>query len=55
MRGCHSKVQATCDQLRELAVKAEDVISVENQGWMARLAEDPPEQRTATADNSPAK
>lgn len=25
-----------------LAVRAEDVISVENQGWMAKLAEDPP-------------
>jgi hypothetical protein len=30
--------------LRRLAVKAERVISVENQGWMAKLVEDPPEQ-----------
>lgn len=43
------------NRLRELAVKAEDVISVENQGWMAQLAEDPPEQKTAIADGSPAK
>jgi SMODS and SLOG-associating 2TM effector domain 1/Protein of unknown function (DUF4231) len=32
------------DQLSRLARKAEDVISVENQGWMAKLAEDPPDQ-----------
>lgn len=29
--------------LAALAVRAEEVISVENQGWMARLAEDPPD------------
>jgi hypothetical protein len=32
---------ADLDRLRDLVVKAEDVISVENQGWMAKLAEDP--------------
>lgn len=32
------------DELRRLAVAAEDVISVENQGWMAKLAEDPPKE-----------
>lgn len=41
------------DRLRELAVEAEDVISVENQGWMAQLAEDPPEQKAATPDETP--
>ncbi len=30
------------DELRRLATRAERVISVENQGWMAKLAEDPP-------------
>lgn len=30
-----------------LAVAAEDVISVENQGWMAKLAEEPPDHHTA--------
>jgi hypothetical protein len=30
---------------RALAEKAEEVISVENQGWMAKLAEEPPAQR----------
>lgn len=34
----------TDDELRRLAVRAERVISVENQAWMAKLAEDPPEQ-----------
>jgi len=29
------------DELEQLAVKAEEVISVENRGWMAKLAEDP--------------
>lgn len=29
-----------------LAVRAEDVVSVENQGWMAKLAEDPPNHVT---------
>lgn len=35
---------ATTDRavLAALAVQAENVISVENQGWMAKLAEDPP-------------
>lgn len=33
------------NELRELAVRAEEVISVENQGWMAKLAEDPPRQK----------
>lgn len=34
---------ATEATLAALAVRAEDVISVENQGWMARLAEEPPD------------
>lgn len=33
------------DLLARLAVQAEEVISVENQGWMAKLAEDPPAHR----------
>jgi hypothetical protein len=37
---------ASADELDALAVSAESVISIENQGWMARLAEDPPEQKT---------
>ena len=37
-------VSASSETLSELAVKAEEVISVENQGWMAKLAEDPPPQ-----------
>ena len=36
------------DELAELAAKAEEVISVENQGWMAKLAEDPPAQQPPT-------
>jgi hypothetical protein len=36
---------ATSDAMAGLAVKAEEVISVENQGWMAELAEDPPAQQ----------
>jgi SMODS and SLOG-associating 2TM effector domain 1/Protein of unknown function (DUF4231) len=35
------------DELDTLAVAAEGVISIENQGWMAKLAEEPPEHRTA--------
>jgi hypothetical protein len=34
------------DELKKLAVRAERVISVENQGWMAKLAEDPPAQKS---------
>jgi SMODS and SLOG-associating 2TM effector domain 1/Protein of unknown function (DUF4231) len=34
----------THQQLLRLVRKGEDVISVENQGWMAKLAEDPAEQ-----------
>lgn len=37
------------DELDALAVSAEDVISVENQGWMAKLAADPPEQKAGNA------
>jgi hypothetical protein len=29
----------------DMAVRAEDVISVENEGWMAMLADDPPAQQ----------
>jgi hypothetical protein len=35
----------TEEELRKLAVRAERVISVENQGWMSKLAEDPPAQK----------
>ena len=38
------------DELKALAVRAERVISVENQGWMAKLAEDPPAQTAPEAD-----
>ncbi|OLT06307.1 hypothetical protein BJF90_17780 [Pseudonocardia sp. CNS-004] len=31
--------------MADLAVEAEEVISVENQGWMAKLAEEPPGQK----------
>lgn len=37
------------DALAALVGAAEDVISVENQGWMAKLVEDPPDHRTHTA------
>jgi uncharacterized protein (DUF2062 family) len=37
----------SADELEALAVSAESVISIENQGWMAKLAEDPPEQKAA--------
>ena len=40
------------DELKALAVRAERVISVENQGWMAKLAEDPPAQ-TAPEPGTP--
>ncbi len=33
------------EELRALVVHVERVISVENQGWMAKLAEDPPAQK----------
>lgn len=36
--------------LRALVVRAENVISVENQGWMAKLSEDPPDQTVENAD-----
>lgn len=32
---------ASSDELDALAVSAEEIISVENQGWMAKLAEEP--------------
>jgi hypothetical protein len=38
------------DELKALAVRAERVISVENQGWMAKLAEDPPAQEAPETD-----
>jgi hypothetical protein len=38
---------ASPEVLAEFAVKAEEVISVENQGWMAKLAEDSPEQQAS--------
>lgn len=41
------------DQLSRLALKAEEVISVENQGWMAKLSEDPPEQKASQVDTAP--
>jgi len=44
----------TSAQLSRLARKAEDVISVENQGWMAKLAEDPPEQKASENTKSDA-
>jgi hypothetical protein len=34
-------------ELDALVVSAESVISIENQGWMAKLAEDSPEQKAA--------
>lgn len=37
----------SADELDALAVSAEGVISIENQGWMAKLAEDPQEQKAA--------
>jgi hypothetical protein len=40
---------ASPDVIAELAVRAEDVISVENQGWMAKLAEDPQAQQAPAA------
>jgi hypothetical protein len=40
------------EELRKLAVRAERVISVENQGWMAKLAEDPPAQKAPEVDKS---
>ena len=40
---------ATEENLRKLAVRAERVISVENQGWMAKLSEDPPAQKAPEA------
>lgn len=41
------KAATTTDstELGALAAQAEDVISIENQGWMAKLAEDPAEQK----------
>jgi hypothetical protein len=33
-------------------VRAERVISVENQGWMVKLAEDPPVQETPEVGTS---
>jgi hypothetical protein len=36
-------------ELNTLATAAEAVISIENQGWMAKLAEDPPEQQAAAS------
>jgi hypothetical protein len=38
----------SAEELDALATAAESVISIENQGWMAKLAEEPPEQQ-ATA------
>jgi hypothetical protein len=38
--------------LSDLVLRAEQVISVENQGWMAKLAEDPPDQRASTTDKA---
>ena len=38
------------EELSRLAVKAERVISVENQGWMAKLAEDPPQQAASKTE-----
>ncbi|WP_020386514.1 DUF4231 domain-containing protein [Kribbella catacumbae] len=35
-------VSASAERLSLLAIAAEDVISIENEGWMAKLAEDPP-------------
>jgi hypothetical protein len=35
-------------ELSAMIVQAEEVISVENQGWMAKLAEDPPGRQAAT-------
>jgi hypothetical protein len=37
------------DELEKLARSAENVISVENQGWMVKLAEDPPDYQTPNA------
>jgi hypothetical protein len=43
------KAATTVDQteLGALAVEAEGVISIENEGWMAKLAEDPAEQKAS--------
>ncbi|MBA2324926.1 MAG: hypothetical protein H0V92_13250, partial [Pseudonocardiales bacterium] len=37
-------VASGTDELNALAVSAEEVISIENKGWMAKLAEEPDEQ-----------
>jgi hypothetical protein len=37
--------ESTADGLDALAVAAEQVISIENEAWMAKLAEDPPDHR----------
>jgi len=37
--------ESTADGLDALAVSAEQVISIENEAWMAKLAEDPPDHR----------
>jgi membrane protein implicated in regulation of membrane protease activity len=42
----------TADELDALAMSAEDVISIENQAWMAKLAEDPADHTTTTGDHS---
>jgi len=43
------KAAATADstELGALAAEAEEVISIENEGWMAKLAEDPAEQKAS--------
>jgi len=40
---------ATGPELQRLARRAERVISIENQGWMAKLAEDPADQKAPEA------
>ena len=45
-------VAASEEVLGALAVKAEEVISVENQGWMAKLAEDPPAQQASATGSA---
>ncbi|MFI9388490.1 DUF4231 domain-containing protein [Kutzneria sp. NPDC052558] len=40
-----ASTESTADGLDALAVAAEQVISIENEAWMAKLAEDPPDHR----------
>jgi hypothetical protein len=37
------------DDIADLVIQADEVISVENQGWMTKLAEDPPAHEVPAA------